>query len=61
MQALDLAIRYATNGVILDTNVFLVFLVGLWNPSEISKYKRTAAYTECVGSGGTGQVPWSVQ
>lgn len=46
MYAVDLAVRHATNGVIFDTNVLLVFLIGLWNPVEISKYKRTASYTE---------------
>ena len=45
MRCLELARRRATSGVILDTNVFLVFLVGSWNPTEIPKSKRTSAYT----------------
>jgi len=36
----------ARNGVILDTNVFLAFLVGTWNPAYIEQFDRTASYTE---------------
>lgn len=37
--------RRATKGVIFDTNVLLVFLVGLWNVEEIERFKRTSAYS----------------
>jgi hypothetical protein len=40
------AMRSATKGVIFDTNVLIVFLVGLWNPTEIPRFKRTSAYSE---------------
>jgi hypothetical protein len=43
---LEWALRCATSGVIFDTNLLLMFLVGLWNPRRISTYKRTAAYSE---------------
>ena len=43
---LEYVIRRATKGVIFDTNVLLVFLVGLWNVKKISRFKRTSAYNE---------------
>lgn len=43
---LEYMMRCATKGVIFDTNVLLVFLVGLWNVEEIPRFKRTAAYSK---------------
>jgi hypothetical protein len=40
------ALRRATQGVIFDTNVMLAYLVGLWKPEEIPRFKRTAAYSK---------------
>ena len=43
---LDYCIKCATKGVIFDTNVLLVFLIGLWDAKVISKFNRTSSYTE---------------
>ena len=37
--------RYATRGVILDTNVFLVWLIGQTDPVLIQQFKRTSTYS----------------
>ncbi|OGF58921.1 MAG: hypothetical protein A2Y62_04520 [Candidatus Fischerbacteria bacterium RBG_13_37_8] len=33
------------NSIILDTNVFLLFIMGLLNPEKISSHKRTSIFT----------------
>jgi hypothetical protein len=38
--------RNARRGIIFDTNILLVFLVGLLDRSSISSFKRTASYSE---------------
>ena len=38
------AVRYATKGVIFDTNVLLAYLIGLWDIEELARFKRTSAY-----------------
>ncbi len=38
-------LRKAENGVLLDTNLFLVFLVGLHRIELVSKFKLTQRYT----------------
>lgn len=32
-------------GILIDTNLLLVYLVGLWNPEEVGRHKRTQEYT----------------
>jgi hypothetical protein len=44
MGYLEEMIRLAKNGVIFDTNLFLVYLVGQWSINEIHKFKRTCTY-----------------
>ena len=33
-------------GLVLDTNLFLIYVVGLFSPQLISEFKRTQAYSE---------------
>lgn len=37
--------NYGRNGIILDTNLLLLMLVGAYSPDYISDYKRTQKYT----------------
>ncbi len=39
-----LVAKYKTRGIIIDTNIFLLYLVGLVNRNRISKFKRTAQF-----------------
>lgn len=36
--------KYRKRGLLLDTNLLLFYLVGLYDPSYIGKYKRTCMY-----------------
>jgi rRNA-processing protein FCF1 len=36
--------RYRTTGVLLDTNILLLYFVGLLDPHEITKFKRTNTF-----------------
>lgn len=37
-------VRRSPNGLVLDTNVFLLLLIGSWNREQIGKFKRTQHY-----------------
>jgi len=37
--------KYRNKGIVVDTNLLLVYLVGLYSPDQISEFKRTKAYT----------------
>ncbi|MEM8641452.1 MAG: PIN domain-containing protein [Cyanobacteria bacterium P01_G01_bin.54] len=37
--------RYSQKGIVVDTNLFLLWLVGLTNSERIEKFKRTKKYT----------------
>lgn len=37
--------RYASKGLLVDTNVLLMYLVGLYDPKYIGEFKRTQQYT----------------
>ena len=39
---LDLLARYYTKGIIIDTNILLLYLVGSTNRERITRFKRTA-------------------
>lgn len=41
---LDDALRRASKGVVFDTNVLLAFIVGCWDISKLSTFKRTMAF-----------------
>lgn len=46
MQHLEnLLARYKNKGVLVDTNLLLVFLVGLYDPQRIPRFKRTMTFT----------------
>ncbi len=36
--------KYRGQGVLIDTNLLVLFLVGLTNPNRITKFKRTQSY-----------------
>lgn len=38
--------RHASKGLLIDTNVLLMYLVGLHDPNYIPQFKRTQKYTE---------------
>ncbi|MCA1630376.1 MAG: hypothetical protein LC785_04070 [Acidobacteria bacterium] len=40
-----LLIQYKSEGVLIDTNLLLLFFVGLYDPERIPKFKRTATFT----------------
>jgi rRNA-processing protein FCF1 len=37
--------RYRSDGVLVDTNILLLFLVGLFDRTQIIRFKRTRAYS----------------
>lgn len=41
----ELLTRYRNAGVLVDTNLLLLFFVGAFRKSEIGKFKRTVQYT----------------
>lgn len=45
MQQLDqLLARYKSKGVLIDTNLLLLYLVGIYDPQRIPKFKRTMIF-----------------
>lgn len=40
-----LLLAYRSKGLLLDSNLLLVYLIGLWNPQQIQRFKRTAAFS----------------
>lgn len=41
----NLLSRYRDKGILIDTNLLLLYFVGKFSPSQISKFKRTAKFT----------------
>jgi rRNA-processing protein FCF1 len=41
----ELLYRYRNKGVLIDTNLLLVYFIGRYDPSRISKFKRTLTFT----------------
>jgi hypothetical protein len=44
-EILRLLEKHQANGVIVDTNLLLVYFVGLYDPSWIARFKRTQMFT----------------
>lgn len=42
MQAL--LAKYSTKGILIDTNIFLLYLIGSVNRKRISRFKRTIQF-----------------
>jgi len=40
----ELFSRYRSKGVLIDTNLLLVYFVGMYDPQRIPKFKRTVAF-----------------
>lgn len=38
--------RYGRRGIVVDTNLLLLYVTGLHNPGLVSAFKRTAIYTQ---------------
>lgn len=46
MEYLDeLVSRYRGKGLLVDTNILLLYVVGIYDPNRIQKFKRTMAFT----------------
>ncbi|MDT7541223.1 MAG: hypothetical protein QOE33_1127 [Acidobacteriota bacterium] len=46
MRQLDhLLTQYKSRGILIDTNLLLLFVVGMYDPKRIPKFKRTAKFT----------------
>lgn len=43
-EVLDLIAKYSTKGILIDTNILLLYLVGTVNQARIEKFKRTAQF-----------------
>jgi len=41
----DLLMQYKSKGVVIDTNLLLLYFVGLYDPHRIPKFKRTEIFT----------------
>ena len=41
----DLLIGYKNKGVLVDSNLLLVYVVGMYDPSRIARFKRTATFS----------------
>jgi hypothetical protein len=41
----DLIGRYKNKGLLVDSNLLLVYFVGMYDPDRISRFKRTMAFT----------------
>lgn len=41
----ELVVRYKTKGLLIDTNLLLLYFVGAHDPDRIPKFKRTMAFT----------------
>lgn len=37
--------RYRTSGVLVDTNLLLLYLIGQYDPARIERFKKTVQYT----------------
>lgn len=37
--------RYRTRGILIDTNLLLVYFVGRYDPNRLAKFKRTLTFT----------------
>jgi hypothetical protein len=37
--------RYRDKGILIDTNLLLLYFIGQFNPSQIPKFKRTSKFT----------------
>lgn len=42
---IELISRYKTRGLLVDTNLLLLYLVGMYDQERISRFKRTMAFT----------------
>lgn len=42
----QLLIEYCTDGVLVDTNLLLLYVVGAYSPPWIGRFKHTSAFTE---------------
>lgn len=42
----QLLVEYRTKGVLVDTNLLLLYVVGVYDPSRIEQWNRTSAFTE---------------
>ena len=40
-----LLVAYRSKGVLVDTNLLLLYFAGLWDPTSISTFKRTASFS----------------
>ena len=45
-EASELIHKHRATGVLVDTNLLVLFLVGIVNPSRIGSFKRTSRYNE---------------
>jgi hypothetical protein len=41
----QLLIEYRTDGILLDANLLLVYVVGVYDPEQIKRFKHTSAFT----------------
>jgi hypothetical protein len=41
----ELLSRYRDKGILIDTNLLLLYFIGKFDPSQILKFKRTAKFT----------------
>ncbi len=41
----SLLVRYRTRGILIDTNLLLLYFVGSYDPQRIEKFKRTIIFT----------------
>jgi rRNA-processing protein FCF1 len=39
-------LRHGRNGILLDTNILLLYLIGRFNPAQIERFKRTAKFVQ---------------
>jgi hypothetical protein len=45
MEMTELVKAHQGRGVLLDTNLLLVYLIGMFDPDRLTKFKRTSAFT----------------
>ena len=41
----ELVVRYQNKGLLIDTNLLLLYFIGAYDPTRIPKFKRTMAFT----------------
>ena len=41
----EVVVRSIRNGILLDTNLLIVFLIGMFKPELISSFKKTSSYS----------------